>query len=118
MRTGIFKDRNILIDMNLFLDNLAEKDLISKAEEMNLREQEYSKKIDDVFLILFQRNPKPTLKRVLKILKKMDRQDIIAKLKEAFGGGRGWMCARIYVYSIISRMALIEAAPPTSCSKA
>ena len=50
---SIFKDRNTLIDADFFLDKLAEKKLISMAQEHELKRKSYIKQIEESFFILF-----------------------------------------------------------------
>ncbi|CAG0896246.1 unnamed protein product [Darwinula stevensoni] len=81
---SIFKDRDTLIDMELFVDKLAEKDLISMAQEWQIKHKAYSTQIDETFYILFQRNPQPTYECVLQVLDEMQRDDIKTRLFNSF----------------------------------
>ncbi|CAG0899805.1 unnamed protein product [Darwinula stevensoni] len=78
-----FKDKSTLIDVNLFIDALAEKGVISVAQEIELkRKKTYNGKVDAVFFILFQRNPKPTFQTVVDIMSEMRREDIVLRLQQ------------------------------------
>ncbi|CAG0896478.1 unnamed protein product [Darwinula stevensoni] len=85
-----FKMGNTLVDMDKFLDELSKKDLITMAEEKELKKvKEYRKKIDETFFILLNKNPQPTYRSVLCILEEMGREDLKekhqTKLKRTIG---------------------------------
>ena len=82
---SIFKDKETFIDTDLFLDKLAEKRLISVAEEMEFKKLSYARQIDSAFFALLQRNPKPTYESVLEILEEMQRNDLKERLLSFLG---------------------------------
>ena len=83
---SMFKDKSTLIDVNLFIDAMAEKGVISVAQEIELKRQKtYDSKVDAVFFILLKRNPKPTFQTVVDIMSEMRREDIVFRLQKEFG---------------------------------
>ena len=80
---SIFKERNTLVDMDSFIDALGERHVISVVEDMELkRKKDYNGKVDETFFILFKTNARSTMPILMDILKKMEREDIIATLQE------------------------------------
>ena len=98
---GIFKDNKILVDMNRFLDKLSERELISTAQEKELKKKTYLEQTDEVFYILFATNTRVTYDCVLNILKEIKRDDIIAELQQPLGKSQ-------FVSDIITKFAILN----------
>ncbi|CAG0896994.1 unnamed protein product [Darwinula stevensoni] len=79
----VLKDRDVYISINEFLDTLAERKIISVAEEMKLREMsDYHAQIDAVFKILFARDVERHYYELIETLKSMGRLDIVKKIQK------------------------------------
>ncbi|CAG0889431.1 unnamed protein product [Darwinula stevensoni] len=76
----IFKDSSMLVDMQQFLDKLEEKNLISRAQKVELKEKKHAQRIDDTFSILQGENGMRVNEKILVILKEMHMEDIIQKM--------------------------------------
>ncbi|CAG0902802.1 unnamed protein product [Darwinula stevensoni] len=80
LRNTLFNE-NILIDMTNFVIQLSGEDLISLPQEEDIsKKQEYRSKIEYIFSILLRRNPDDTKKKLLKVLERMRREDIILSI--------------------------------------
>ena len=77
--------REMLLDVDHFLDKLVEKDLITTAQEMELKGRSaYEHKVDGIFHILTHKNVKSTYYDVERILEEMDRCDIIVEMMKQY----------------------------------
>ncbi|CAG0901940.1 unnamed protein product [Darwinula stevensoni] len=70
-------DREYPLNTTRFLDELVKRKLITKIEEEELRKMKYRKQIDEIFVILYKKNPKPTFNAVKDIMNEMDRTDFV-----------------------------------------
>ena len=79
---NILKNKNITVDVNVFLEKLEEKGLIKTVEEEELKlKKRYRDKIDGAFSILLRRNPHKTWRHMKRILLEMDRGDILKEVQ-------------------------------------
>ncbi|CAG0895341.1 unnamed protein product [Darwinula stevensoni] len=75
------KHGSTLVDMNIFLDKLAERHIITVVQERDLKAIKKSfELIDETFFILLGKNPQLTYQSVLEILQEMGRGDMIVYL--------------------------------------
>ncbi|CAG0888052.1 unnamed protein product [Darwinula stevensoni] len=75
---SILSDKNTNINVLDFLRELSKEELISPAEEKDIRRKEtYSEKIDSIFDIVFVKNPMKIEKKLIEVLESMEREDII-----------------------------------------
>ena len=83
----LIKHPKTMIDMDTFLDKLAEKEFLSVAQERTLKSKknEYCQQIDDTFFILFEWNPELVHKSIVDILGEMKRNDLKMKLENEMG---------------------------------
>ena len=82
---GLLKDRKTMVNTRVFIDKLIEKELITPAEEKELKrkvKKSYVDTIDSIFFILREKNPHPTFREVRQILIEMQREDIFRELHE------------------------------------
>ncbi|CAG0889929.1 unnamed protein product [Darwinula stevensoni] len=79
--------KSTFVNIQLFIDLLAEKDLISLPNEIDLRgKTTYEETINGAFHLLRQEHPERTYHLVLDILKLMRRDDIINNLQKKLQG--------------------------------
>ncbi|CAG0890405.1 unnamed protein product [Darwinula stevensoni] len=100
---AIFCDSISKMDVTLFLNKLAERNLLSKAQERDLKSSRKGfRKIDSIFhILLAKKKPLPTYKNIIEILEEMHRTDIIGKLTEPVAYTAG-LDAEEYSYVNIS----------------
>ncbi|CAG0896992.1 unnamed protein product [Darwinula stevensoni] len=78
----VLKDEDVYINIDKFLDTLAERRIISVAQEIQIRDMsDYHAKIDAVFKILFAKDVERHYKELIEALKSMDRLDIVRKIQ-------------------------------------
>ncbi|CAG0891533.1 unnamed protein product [Darwinula stevensoni] len=79
---AILHERNTIISISDFILQLSGEDLISISEETDINKKEsYSDKMNHIFSILFNKDPVPTYKRLIKVLEAMERDDLIDRLE-------------------------------------
>ncbi|CAG0893348.1 unnamed protein product [Darwinula stevensoni] len=75
---SILSEKGTIIDMDDFLLNLYEKDLISVSQENDIKKMKnYSEKMYAIFTILLGKNPSSTQGKLLNVIEAMHREDII-----------------------------------------
>ncbi|CAG0901355.1 unnamed protein product [Darwinula stevensoni] len=80
----VMKDRNVVVKVDLFVDVLVKKRLLSVVEEKEIRETRgHNAKIDAIFDILLELDAEEVYEKLIDTFKEMKRNDIIKKIQGA-----------------------------------